>query len=150
MFWNRSWPAVSQIESLTENPRCSMTCYYEVYSGFWCRYLWPTLTLKSKPTVGRMSAMNLSSVNLSISEDLPTPAAPSTSTLRLTRLSEQREWALFMWHLLCLADPEFWAVRCWGWAYPDTEPCTGDSFSYPDNIGSRHCDHWDKSPYVSK
>ena len=150
MFWNLSWPAVSQIESLTENPRCSITCYYQaMYQGYSAQVLWPTLTLKSKPTVGRMSGMNLSSVNLNISEDLPTPAAPSTNTLRLTRLSEHSEWPLFMWHSV-LADPEFWAVRCWGWACPDTGPGTGDSSSCPGNTGSRHCDHWGKSPDVSK
>ena len=49
-----------------------------------------------------------------------------------------------------MADPEFWAVRCWGWACPDTGPCTEDSSSCPGSTGSRRCDHWDKSPDVSK
>jgi len=70
MFLNLSCPAVSQMDSFTEYPLWSIT-----------------FTRKSKPTVGRMSVLNFSSVNLSISDDLPTPGSPITKNFKLTRLS---------------------------------------------------------------
>ena len=155
-----------------------------------------TFTRKSMPTVGRRSALNFSSVNLnqilllfwqnqeerwatdlSMREDLPTPASPSTSTFRLTRLSKIFSKVMFV--IGCLRHSHLsnyweagigrlrnhnyachlqerlanshnqWPGYWKWWAWPWCLTCTVGKASYWKSMMHRHCDRLGRSPKAS-